>query len=89
MRVKPTTTLILLLAVIVSAVGVIYVRHQNRMLFVELQALDYEKDHMDVEWGQLQLEQGTLTTHGQVEQAARTRLGMINPAPETFVIVRP
>jgi cell division protein FtsL len=59
------------------------------MLFVELQALSYEKDRMDVEWGQLQLEQGTLTTHGQVEQAARTRLGMINPVPDSFVIVRP
>ncbi len=89
MKVKPTTTFILLLAVIVSSVGVVYVRHQNRMLFVELQGLGYEKDRMDVEWGQLQLEQGTLTTHGQVEQAARTRLGMINPEPDSFVIVRP
>jgi cell division protein FtsL len=89
MSVKPTTTLVLSLAIILSSVGVVYARHQNRLLFVELQALSYEKDRMDVEWGQLQLEQGTLTTHGQVEQAARTRLGMINPAPETFVIVRP
>lgn len=89
MSLKPTTTFILLLAVIVSSVGVVYARHQNRMLFVELQALSYEKDRMDVEWGQLQLEQGTLTTHGQVEQAARTRLGMINPVPDSFVIVRP
>jgi cell division protein FtsL len=89
MSMKPMTTLILLLAVIVSSVGVVYARHQNRMLFVELQALSYEKDRMDVEWGQLQLEQGTLTTHGQVEQAARTRLGMINPVPDSFVIVRP
>ena len=89
MSMKPMTTLILLLAVIVSSVGVVYARHQNRMLFIELQALGYEKDRMDVEWGQLQLEQSTLTTHGQVEQAARTRLRMINPVPDSFVIVRP
>jgi cell division protein FtsL len=89
MSVKPTTTLILLLAIIVSSVGMVYARHQNRMLFVELQALGYEKDRMDVEWGQLQLEQSTMTTHGQVEQAARTRLGMISPGPDTFVILRP
>jgi cell division protein FtsL len=89
MSVKPTTTLILLLAIILSSVGVVYARHQNRMLFVELQALGYEKDRMDVEWGQLQLEQSTLTTHGQVEQAARARLGMISPGPDNFVILRP
>ncbi len=89
MSVKPMTLVILLLAIIVSSVGVVYARHQNRMLFVELQALGYERDRMDVEWGQLQLEQSTLTTYGQVEQAARNRLGMINPAPDTLVIVKP
>ena len=58
--------LILLLAVIVSAVGVVYSKHQGRKLFVELQALGYDKDAMDVEYGQLQLEQSTLTTHGVI-----------------------
>jgi cell division protein FtsL len=67
----------------------VYAKHQSRKLFVELQALGYEKDTMDVEWGQLQLEQGTLTTQGRVEQAARTRLGMTSPAPDAVVIVKP
>jgi cell division protein FtsL len=44
---------------------------------------------MDVEWGQLQLEQSTLTTQGQVEHDARTRLGMIIPAADGMVIVKP
>ena len=38
---------------------------------------------------QLQLEQSTLTTHGKVEHAARTRLGMIIPAPQQVRIIRP
>jgi cell division protein FtsL len=80
---------VLFLAVVLSAVGVVYAKHQSRKLFVELQALASEKDTMDVEWGQLQLEQSTLTTQGQVEQAARTRLGMTSPAPDTVVIVKP
>ena len=75
--------------VIASAIGVVYSEHQGRKLFVELQSLGYEKDRMDVEWGQLQLEQSTLTTQGQVEHDARTRLGMIIPAPDGMVIVRP
>ena len=44
---------------------------------------------MDVEWGQLQLEQSTLTTQGRVEHAARSRLGMIIPPPEQMVILKP
>jgi cell division protein FtsL len=86
---RPVTLLVVLLAVILTSVGVIYAKHESRKLFVELQGLAYEKDAMDVEWGQLQLEQSTLTTQGQVEHAARTRLGMLVPAPDRMVIVKP
>ena len=89
MSARPVTLLVVLLAVILTAVGVIYAKHESRKLFVELQGLGYEKDAMDVEWGQLQLEQSTLTTQGQVEHAARTRLGMLVPAPKGMVIVKP
>ncbi len=80
---------VLAIAVISSSVGVVYAKHQSRKLFVELQDLRRERDMLDVEWGQLQLEQGALTTHGQVEQAARGRLDMVSPAPEDIVIVDP
>jgi cell division protein FtsL len=81
--------LLLAMAIIASSVGVVYAEHQGRKLFVELQSLGYEKDRMDVEWGQLQLEQSTLTTQGQVESDARSRLGMIIPAADRVVIVKP
>jgi cell division protein FtsL len=86
---KPTTVFLLVLVIIVSCIGVVYARHEGRKQFVELQALGYEKDRMDVEWGQLQLEQSTLTTQGQVEHAARSRLDMISPAPDQMVILQP
>lgn len=89
MSARPTGLLVLLLAVIVSAVGVVYAKHQGRKLFVELQALGNERDAMDVEWGQLQLEQSTLTTQGQIERAAHERLGMVNLSPANMVIVKP
>jgi cell division protein FtsL len=81
--------LILLALVIVSSVAVVYTKHQGRKLFIELQALGKDRDNMDIEWGQLQLEQGTLTTQGQVETAARERLGMVNLSAENMVIVKP
>ena len=80
---------VLALAVFCSALGVVYTEHENRKLFAELQALQNKQDHMDVEWGRLQLEQSTWATHGRVEEVARTRLGMLLPAPEDIVIVRP
>ncbi len=89
MSARPTTVFLLVLAVIVSSLGVVYAKHEGRKQFVELQALGYEKDRMDVEWGQLQLEQSTLTTQGQVEHAARSRLGMISPAPDQVMILKP
>jgi cell division protein FtsL len=86
---RPAVLFLLVLAVIASAIGVVYARHEGRKQFVALQGLVSEKERMDVEWGQLQLEQSTLTTQGQVEHAARSRLGMINPTPEQMVILKP
>ena len=89
MNVRPLPLLALLLVVVVSSVGVVYAKHQGRKLFVELQGLGDARDNMDIEWGQLKLEQGTLTTQGQVERAARERLGMVNLTADNMVIVKP
>jgi cell division protein FtsL len=89
MNSRPGGILLLLALVLVSSVGVVYAKHQGRKLFIELQALGKERDNMDIEWGQLQLEQGTLTTQGQVEAAARERLGMVNLSADNMVIVKP
>jgi len=89
MTVRPLNQILVLLAVMVTSVGVVYSKHQARKLFVELQALGNERDNMDIEWGQLQLEQSTLTTHGQVERAARDQLGMVNLSADNMVIVKP
>ena len=80
---------LLLLATIVTAMSSVFARHESRKLFVQLQQLEAERDAMNVEWGQLQLEQSTHTTHGKVEDAARKRLGMEIPGPDQVVILRP
>lgn len=81
--------LLLGVAVIVSALAVVYAKYQSRMLFAELQKLNTARDAMDVEWGQLQLEQSTLTGHGRIEGIARSRLGMLLPETDQIVVVRP
>jgi len=44
---------------------------------------------MDIEWGQLQLEQSTLSTQGRVERAARDQLGMVSLSADNMIIVKP
>ena len=80
---------ILLLLVVFSAFAVIYAKHQNRMSFFELQALKEQRDLMNVEWGQLQLEQSTLVMNGRIERMARKNLKMIIPQAEQVVMIRP
>jgi cell division protein FtsL len=89
MSLRPPVLSLLLLVVVVSAICVVFSKHQGRKLFIELQSLENERDDMDVEWGQLQLEQSTLTTQGQVEVAARDRLGMVVLSADNMVIVKP
>ena len=80
---------VLTVLVLTSAVGLVYAKHLNRKLFVELQELQVQRDNMNIEWGQLQLEQGAWATHSRIEQAARARLGMGQPAPADVRVVRP
>ena len=75
------------IAVVVSALAVVYVKHETRMLYVETQVLEKRSDDLSVEWGRLQLEQNTLAAHGRVENIARTKLGMIVPAYDEIKIL--
>jgi cell division protein FtsL len=86
---KSVLSIVLVLFIMLSSLGVVYAKHTSRKLFVELQQLESQRDSMDIEWGQLQLEQSTLTTHGQVEFFARKRMGMRTPGPQSTVILQP
>jgi cell division protein FtsL len=80
---------VLWLAVLVSALGVVYGKQEARSRFNELQKLTDRRDDLDIEWGQLQLEQSTWATHGRVERVAHDELGMITPQPSELRIVQP
>lgn len=78
--------MVLLVAVVVSAVGVVVLRHESRQLFIALQSAESERDQANVEWSRLQLEQAWLGDASRIERAARERLNMKSPE-ETRVIV--
>jgi cell division protein FtsL len=80
---------VLWFAALASAAGAIYCKHRSRELFVELERLNAHRDNLDIEWGQLQLEQSAWSTHAFVERVASTKLHMANPPPREIKIVSP
>jgi len=78
----------LLLAVIASAIGVVYARQQARLQFVELSRLGVERDDLNFEYGRLQLEQATWADNNRIDQIAREKLGMIAPVAAATVVIR-
>ncbi len=72
-----------------SALALIYTKHDARKLFVELENLTTERDHLNIEWGQLQIEQSTWASHARIEQVAVEEMSLVRPqAREIFVIER-
>lgn len=80
---------VLVVAVMTSAVVAVYAKHQNRKLFMELQALTDERDRLEMDWSRLQIEQSTWSTHARVEQLARGEMHMRSPRPDEVKLVSP
>jgi len=72
-----------------SAAGAIWCKHSARELFVQLEALNARRDNLEIEWGQLQLEQSAWSTHAFVERVASTKLRMAMPPPKEIEIIAP
>lgn len=79
---------VLIVTVLVSAMLVVYSKHNNRLLFVELERLTSLRDSLNIEWGQLQLEQSTWATDSRIEKIATEKLGMKNVEYENTVIIK-
>ena len=78
----------LVVAIIFTAVSVVYSKHQTRKLFVDLQELHKQVDELDIEWGRLQLEQSTWSSHGRIEKVARNKLQMKLPKANEILYIR-
>jgi cell division protein FtsL len=81
--------LLLFLVVLVSAIGVTYSAHWNRLLLNELYAELSVRDKAQAEWGRLILEQSTWTAHNRIETLASERLGMRIPDAAEVRMVAP
>ena len=77
----------LLVSLLVSGLMVVKTTHENRFAFNQLQVLREEANQLDVEWGQLLLEQSTFGLGGRIEQKATRELQMQVPQISDIVMV--
>ena len=83
------TNLGLFALLIACALGVVTAQHQARKLYVELQKEQEIAKQLEIEWGQLQLEQRTWAMHARIEKIAARELGMRAPTGARTQIVGP
>ncbi|HRD34229.1 MAG TPA: cell division protein FtsL [Rhodocyclaceae bacterium] len=77
----------MLMIVVSSALGVVASQHQARKIFVALEREQTRTHELEVEWGQLQLEQSTWATLARIERIARTRLELGEPRPGQAIVI--
>lgn len=74
--------------ILLSALGAVFAKHESRKQFIYLQELIEIRDTLNIDWGRLQIEQSTWSTHGRVERLAREQLDMTIPGHEDVMMVR-
>lgn len=77
----------LLVAVVVSAMTVVYSTYQSRQLFNQAQQLHRDEWTLEEDWERLLLEQSTWASHARVSKIAERELGMISPDPAAMRVV--
>lgn len=78
---------LLMVVLVVMSFLIVGLRHQSRLMFVELQGLQKARDDLNIEWGKLLLEEGAWSQHRRVESTARERMGMNIPAAGEIAVI--
>lgn len=79
----------LLLAVLTSAIAVVFSRHSHRQAYVELSKLQKQRDEFNVEFRRLQTEQATVSETNRIVGIATQKLNMHFPLETETTVVQP
>jgi cell division protein FtsL len=78
----------LVVAILTSALAVIYITNLHRITFSKLQMAEQHTHQLQLQWGQLLLEQASLATPARVQQLATEKLYMIVPTDKQALIIQ-
>jgi cell division protein FtsL len=81
--------LLLAMLVMITALAVVQVKNHSRNLTTRLDGERQDRERLQIEWAQLQLEQATLAQHGRVDELARSQFGMVDPLDYQIVSAQP
>lgn len=80
-------TMVFAVVCVMAAIAVVYTKHESRKLFVELEGLTAERDELNIEWGQLQIEQSTWANHARIERVATEELSLARPTSTEINVI--
>ncbi len=72
----------------ISALLVIWVRHEHRLTFIALQKTEQQRDKFEHDWEQLLLEQSTWLQPQRIEQLAKEKLQMQIPETDKIIFIK-
>jgi len=78
---------VLIMSVLTSALGVIYVANASRSLNAGIQQAIVERSQLHVQWSQLLLEKSTWITQARIQNVAEGQLGMVVPDSKSVVMI--
>lgn len=81
--------IVLLIAVLLSALGVVYTTNAYRLTFSQLQQEEQQTHLLEMQWGQLLLEQASLATPARVQELAVDKLRMTLPTTKNTYLLHP
>jgi cell division protein FtsL len=77
------------MVLLICALALVTSQHRARRVFTQLTKEQETTKQIDVEWGQLQLEQSTWAMHARIEKIASRNLGMRMPPRSRIQVVGP
>jgi cell division protein FtsL len=81
-------TVFLGVALLITALGVVYSSHVSRQSFIEWQELVQQGHDHEVEWGRLLIEKSSLASFAQLESLVNSNLKMVAPSTGQIVVVQ-
>ncbi len=80
---------VLLSTIFATAISIVHVTHQQRILFIELQQLENEKSKSDIEWDKLLLEENTFSSTASSKKIALLKMRIPDNQEIIFIKANP
>ena len=84
----PLVSVILWVAVIGSALSVVYMKNIERQYVHQMAQLNYQKEQLDIQKAQLLLEKSMWSTPARVRGIAKQNLAMKVAKPEAVIVIQ-